>query len=253
MKLEDIKKMFNIYDLFIFFATILSIFLLILMAFMIILKYLMNKEYFENLYSSEESEYILPEVLPDLIDESEMEYIIEKSKNKFTESSVVSGATGNEVVKRARNSQTAWLSKNDPVIKNIISRVCQITGKKYENCEDLQVVKYEADGYYNEHHDSCCDDNEACANFVKELGNRIRTCVIYLSDGFEGGATKFPKLNLEIKPPKRSAVLFHPMDTTEKKCHPKALHAGTPVLSGIKMIANVWIRENPFESRAPVL
>ena len=253
MKLENIvktfKQGFGLYDFIIFVATLLSIALVILLGFMVTLKYLINKEYFEDLYADINSEYIMPQILPDLISDEETEYIISKSQDRFVESTVVSGKTGNEIVKKARDSKTAWLSKNDPVIRQIILRVCDITGKKIDNCEDLQIVKYGPSGYYNEHHDSCCDDTEACANFSKDLGNRVRTCVIYLTDGFEGGATKFPRLNFEIKPPKNSAVLFHPMDITEKKCHPLALHAGTPVLSGTKMIANVWIREKSFDSR----
>jgi hypothetical protein len=42
--------------------------------------------------------------------------------------------------------------------------------QKYENCEDLQIVKYDENGYYREHHDSCCDDNEHCKEFIKRGG-----------------------------------------------------------------------------------
>jgi prolyl 4-hydroxylase len=253
MKFEGVKKAFNLYDLFNFVASIISVLLVILLGILVFIKYASkNIELFENLFASNDTGYIMPEVLPELITESEQDYIIEKSEKRFVDSTVVSGKTGNEVIKKARDSKTAWLSKNDPVIRNIILRVCEKTGKDINNCEDLQIVKYGPSGYYNEHHDSCCDDTEACENFRKDLGNRLRTCVIYLSDDFEGGATKFPKLNLEIKPPKRSGILFHPMDVTEKKCHPKALHAGTPVLSGTKIIANVWIREKQFDSRTPL-
>jgi len=242
ISLSSIKFFINITLSFISFV------ILLIIGFMVLLKYILTKEDFENLFSEENSEYILPQVMNDLITNEELNYILEQSNSKFTPSTVVSGKTGNELVKNARDSETAWLSKNDPIIRSIMLRVAKTANKDIDNCEDLQVVRYKPGGYYNEHHDSCCDESENCKNFYKDIGQRVRTCVIYLSDDFEGGATRFPKLNIEIKPPKKSAILFHPMDTTEQKCHPKALHAGTPVTSGTKIIANVWIRQNKYNS-----
>ena len=119
----------------------------------------------------------------------------------------------------------------------------------FENAEDLQVVKYRPSGFYNEHHDSCCEKVKGCEEFVKRGGQRIVTMIIYLNDtnSFEGGATKFPILNKEIKPSKSSGILFYPMEKGGNKCHPKALHAGTSVINGEKYIANVWLRESTFE------
>ena len=104
------------------------------------------------------------------------------------------------------------------------------------------MVKYEPNGYYNEHHDSCCDNNDKCKEFTKD-GNRILTMVIYLNDDFEGGATRFPKIDKNFKPKKYSGILFYPMNKNGDKCHTNSLHAGMPVTKGQKYIANVWIRE----------
>jgi prolyl 4-hydroxylase len=57
----------------------------------------------------------------------------------------------------------------------------------------------------------------------------------------------FATLDKNIKPVRNSAIVFHPLDKENKKCHPKALHAGLPLDSGEKYIANVWIRQGPFE------
>ena len=192
-------------------------------------------------YSYEDSEFIEPKVYPNIITEEDAQYILQASKDKYEKSYIVGGY--NESI---RKSKTCWLDKSDPVINTIIQRVCDIVKKPIENAEDLQIVKYDPNGYYNEHHDSCCDDSEECKEFLKGGGNRIVTMVIYLNDDFEGGATRFVNLEKDIKPDKYSGILFFPMNKNQDKCHNKSLHAGLPILSGNKYIANVWIRENKF-------
>jgi prolyl 4-hydroxylase len=53
---------------------------------------------------------------------------------------------------------------------------------------------------------------------------------------------------MELKPDKNSGILFYPLQKKGDKCHPKALHAGLPVISGEKYIANVWLRESAFNT-----
>jgi prolyl 4-hydroxylase len=182
-----------------------------------------------------------PSIYPDFITEDQANHILEMAKYNYQDSIII----GSENTEGIRKSQTYWLSKYDPVANKIINKVCQINGNRIEQCEDIQVVKYEPNGYYKEHHDSCCDDSDACREFNKD-GNRILTMVIYLNDGFEGGTTRFPNLNKEFKPPKYSGILFYPMNKNGDKCHNNSLHAGMPITSGEKYIANVWIRDKDF-------
>lgn len=192
-------------------------------------------------YDDNPDEYLEPKVYPNFITEEECSYILELSKEHFEDSIVIAGYDSS-----IRKSKTCWLPKTDDKIRAIIQRVCDIHNYPIENAEDLQVVKYDPNGYYNEHHDSCCDENEKCAEFITRGGNRVITMVIYLNDGFSGGSTRFINLNQDIKPDKNSGILFYPMNKKGDKCHRKALHAGMPVSSGQKYIANVWIRERLF-------
>ena len=115
-----------------------------------------------------------------------------------------------------------------------------------DECEDLQVVRYEPGTYYREHHDSCCDGTQGCIDFEKEGGQRVATLLVYLNSDFTDGETHFPNLDLKLKADPGSAILFRPLGTEESKCHPKALHAGLPISSGVKYVCNAWIRENKF-------
>ena len=213
--------------------------IIILIVSFIIKKYLFTEGFG---YTSDPSDYIEPKVYPNFITKEEADYIFKISKNNFEKSLVLDGYDNS-----IRKSKTAWLDKNDSIIKNIIKRVCEFGNHPFENTEDLQVVKYKPNGYYNEHHDSCCDGDEHCSTFFKRGGNRIVTMIIYLNDDFEGGATRFINLDKNIKPDKYSGILFYPLNKKKDNCHINALHAGMPVISGEKYIANVWIREREFQ------
>ena len=84
--------------------------------------------------------------------------------------------------------------------------------------------------------------------FEKNGGQRVVTMIIYLNDDFTGGTTEFPNLKQEYFPKKGNALLFYSLQKNGDKCHPLSLHAGTPVKTGHKYIANVWLREKPYKT-----
>ena len=191
-------------------------------------------------FDNDPSQFIEPSIHPNFITKEEGDYILEMAEYNYKESTVV-GTDADGI----RKSQTYWLDKNDPIAKKIITKVCAIDGYNIEQSEDIQVVKYEPNGYYREHHDSCCEDDDECREF-KKSGHRILTMIIYLSDDFEGGSTRFPNIDKEFKPEKYGGLLFYPMNKNGDKCHDNSLHAGMPVTSGEKYIANVWLKDKEF-------
>lgn len=223
---------------------ILVLVLVILVIFLIVIKPYHNNEPFTTCeYALKTDPYEEPYIINNIITEDEAKYIIYNASSKFDDSSIL----GQIVDHNIRKSKTAWLHKNDDtVILTIMLRIANIVNLPLENAESLQVVRYEPDGYYKEHHDSCCDNTEICNDFIKRGGQRIKTVLIYLNDDFEEGSTYFPLLNKKYKPPKYSAIIFNPLAKNSNKCHPLALHAGLPVKSGIKYIANLWFREGKF-------
>lgn len=184
-----------------------------------------------------------PVVVDSILTKDDCKYIIEKANSLFTPSSVV-GVDGQD---SSRTSETAWISKDDPVAKKIFAKACELTGKHVRCCEDLQVVRYKPGTYYKAHHDSCCDDSDACKNFEARGGQRVGTLLIYLNDEFTDGETHFPDHgDVKMKAPPGSAIFFRPLASDVAQCHPKALHAGLPISSGTKYVCNAWVREGTF-------
>ena len=193
-------------------------------------------------FTDENDPWEHPRIVEDVLTLEECQYIIDKAEPMFTRSTVV-GVEGPDT---SRTSQTAWIPKTDPVAQKVFEKALEHTGKTLDDCEHLQVVKYEPNTYYREHHDSCCDDSQGCIDFEKDGGQRVATLLVYLNSDFTDGETHFPNLDLKLKADPGSAILFRPLGSEEAKCHPKALHAGLPISSGVKYVCNAWVRENKF-------
>jgi len=222
---------------------VINFFILITILFLLYnyekIKYVIERQGFSRV----ETEYIYPEVIDNFITEKQNRDILEYAESRFSPS-VVGGGIKNVVDDNIRKSQTAWIPKENEIVNSIFMKICNKYNLNIDNAEDLQVVKYDKDNYYREHHDSF---PYYSPDFLSQGGHRILTTLIYLNNDFDGGATRFVNLDKDIKPNKNSAIVFHPLDAENKKCHPYALHAGLPIESGVKYICNVWIRENPYK------
>ena len=196
----------------------------------------------ERGFTDDQAPWEHPQIVSDVLTPEECTYLIEKATPLFSRSTVV----GTSAPDASRTSQTAWIPKTDPVAQKVFTKALEFTGKTMDECEDLQVVRYEPGTYYREHHDSCCDESPGCLDFEKEGGQRVATLLVYLNSDFTDGETHFPNLDLKLKADPGSAILFRPLGSDEAKCHPKALHAGLPISSGVKYVCNAWIRENKF-------
>jgi len=193
-------------------------------------------------FTNDDASWEPPRVLNDILTPEECKYIVDAATPNFARSYTVGSTGPND----HRTSQTAWISRDDPVARKIFAKALEATGKSIENCEDLQVVKYEPGTYYREHHDSCCDENQSCVDFEKDGGQRLLTLLVYLNSDFTDGETHFPNLDLKLKVDPGSGIMFWPLGSDDCRCHPKALHAGLPISSGVKYVCNAWIRENKF-------
>ncbi|QKF94208.1 prolyl 4-hydroxylase alpha subunit [Fadolivirus algeromassiliense] len=192
-------------------------------------------------YANLNDPYDKPFIINNVLTPEQCIAIVDYAKEKLFDSEVVGGKHSD-----IRNSMQCWIPKTDPLVKNLFERISQQFSIPFENAEDLQVVRYLPNQYYNEHHDSCCDLNDKCKEFVKRGGQRKLTILIYLNNEFEEGNTYFKNLDLKLKPKTGDAAVFHPLARNSSLCHPLALHAGLPVTRGEKWVANVWFRENKF-------
>lgn len=193
-------------------------------------------------YTHRDDAWNAPRTISNVLTPDECTYLMKKADPLFTRSTVV-GVSGPDA---SRTSETAWIPKTDPVAQKILQRACELAEKPFENCEDLQVVRYGPGAFYRQHHDSCCDDTDGCSTFEQEGGQRVITLLVYLNSDFTDGETHFPELDMKMKADPGSAIAFWPLGANDDRCHPKALHAGLPPSTGTKYVCNAWVRENKF-------
>tara|TARA_B110000114_G_scaffold95813_1_gene100995 strand:- start:1630 stop:2286 length:657 start_codon:yes stop_codon:yes gene_type:complete len=176
--------------------------------------------------------YQRPTIYHNFITPEEREYIIESAKKELSPSVVSEDRYIDDSV---RKSETAWLSREDPIVENIMMRCLKHTDRPFQNCEKLQILRYKSGGYYKPHQDA----------FENDSNMRLYTFILALNDDYEGGETVFPNLGKEYKLKAGDALFFDTLDNYECMTS-KALHGGKPVKSGEKWICNLWVRKYPY-------
>ena len=194
-------------------------------------------------YTSQSAPWDPPVIVENVITRDECAQVINLATPSFQRSKVV----GQDDPSSVRTSDTAWISKSDPIAQKILARASELTGKPLSHCEDLQVVRYTPGTYYREHHDSCCESDTSCTKFSENGGQRVGTLLVYLNDDFKEGETNFPMTQQKLKTEPGSAIFFRPLGRDDNRCHPNALHAGLPVTDGVKYVCNAWVREKPLQ------
>lgn len=181
-------------------------------------------------------------IIDDFLSANECDKLVNYSKTQDLIISETLGEYGN-VTSDYRKSEQMWITDEQNIIAKKISDFCEsILNLPKENMESAQLVKYDVSGYFKEHYDS--EPDKTKNNNIKD---RAHTFIVYLNDVEEGGETRFPKINLNIKPKKGTAMYFKTLMPNGVLLE-KSLHQGMPIICGEKYIVNKWIHLNKFNS-----
>ncbi len=113
----------------------------------------------------------------------------------------------------------------------------------YDRGEILTVLRYRPGEEYRPHHDFLdANDPDLAAH-----GQRVRTALLYLNDGYVGGETHFLSSGVKFAGTTGDILVF---DNVDGKGAPdiSARHAGMPILRGEKWLATLWFRDRPFSA-----
>lgn len=172
----------------------------------------------------------------------ECDQLIELARPRLVESEVYESAA-DTLDRSIRVSMQCWIhdTERHPLVEQLnrkIERIVNIPSSAYES---LQIVRYQAGGFYRPHYDACNDTPDKCQRMNGNYGSqRYITFLIYLNDEFEGGGTHFPDVSFTTRPKKGTAIMFFNTDPNGTVLK-SALHGGEPIRKGEKWICNRWI------------
>lgn len=181
-----------------------------------------------------------------LLTVEECEYIIGLGSRLLAPASVIDGSAGQGIESSLRTNSVAvfWPVQQDIVLHAIDLRLTRASGLAYANGEMMNVLMYKPGEEYRAHFDFFAPD----IAFNDRSGQRIRTLLVSLNDGYGGGETHFVNSNLSWKGAAGDALLFHNCDAATGAPDRATLHAGLPVTSGQKWLLSKWFRQRAFLS-----
>lgn len=118
-------------------------------------------------------------------------------------------------------------------------RVQQAMGLDPQNGGKFQITSYPRGKAYKAHTD--------CVLEGQDQRDRVATVLVYLDDVPDGGETKFPELDIWVKPRKGRALVWNNM-SPEGICEPHSLHVASKVNKGSKYILIRWYYYKSFYS-----
>lgn len=129
----------------------------------------------------------------------------------------------------------------DVVLLFTRARIAANTGLPTGAFEVSQVLHYAEGETFGLHWDYLNPANPREAEEIAANGQRIATFLIYLNDGFEGGQTHFPRLDIRFRGEPGDALYWANVDAAGKPA-PATLHAGLPPTGGEKFLLSQGIR-----------
>jgi prolyl 4-hydroxylase len=173
---------------------------------------------------------------------AECAYLIAAAEPGLQPSVVVDPATGRMIPHPGRSSDAAMFGvfAEDLAINAINRRLAALSNTALAQGEPLQVLRYRPGEEYKPHMDA----------LPAEPNQRILTVLVYLSDDYDGGETRFERTGLCFRGRTGDALLFRNAGA-DGRPDPMSLHAGLPVTRGVKYLASRWIRAERFTYPPP--
>jgi prolyl 4-hydroxylase len=144
-----------------------------------------------------------------------------------------------------RTAQESWITEVNPLINKLKFLVKTYTGLPIENQEAPHFILYEIGGEYKQHYDFFHKGEDYYDSLMSRGGQRVFSCLFYLNEDFLGGETLFPNKRIAVTP-KTGRLLIWKNVLDNGQVDYESLHAGLPVVEGVKKIIVIWVRENKF-------
>lgn len=176
-----------------------------------------------------------------LLTAEECDYLISRGAPHL-KPGVIAGAPTGEAATNAAAS--FGLIESDPLIQSIDERISQALNLPASHGERLALLHYMPGQKFGAHGDFIDPDRPGHAAELAANGQRIRTLIVYLNDGFEGGETLFPRIGWHFRGKRGDALMWDNVDAAGA-IDPRSLHEGTSPRAADKFVLSKWARDRP--------
>lgn len=172
--------------------------------------------------------------IPNFLAEDECDRIIAKARPHLQPCLIANDQTGMPEQDPVRTSTNANLPQAE--VPAIVRKITNMARCSIKQLEILQVLHYDEGQEFKPHTDGFSGPFSACGF---ERSTRLATVFCYLNDVSEGGCTRFPELDLDIRPRKGTAVIHFPADENLRE-DKRTLHQGAPAVDD-KWLLTTWV------------
>jgi prolyl 4-hydroxylase len=128
-----------------------------------------------------------------------------------------------------------------PVALALDAKICRTVGIRSEYSEGIQAQRYDVGQQFKPHWDALETGTSYYERLAGLRGNRTWTFMVYLNDDFDGGATRFTRIDYVVKPKTGMALLWNNL-TADGLRNDATMHCGEVVTRGHKIIITKWFR-----------
>lgn len=148
-------------------------------------------------------------------------------------------------VSKFRTSYSGNFDPYDPFVMAISRRIDDLLGIAPRCGETIQGQRYLPGQEFKAHCDWFFPDQPYWKQEQKRGGQRSWTAMAFLNTVEEGGQTHFTKLGIAIDPKPGVLLLWNNANPDGTPAE-ATLHAGTPVVKGVKYVLTKWYRTRQF-------
>jgi prolyl 4-hydroxylase len=175
----------------------------------------------------------------------ECQWLIGRAGSGLMRAKVYRGSSTPQVAETRTNREMSFTIFNADVVLSLIrDRIAAASGAPVTHFEIAKLLHYSPGEQFALHADFIEARTPELAHDLAARGQRAATFLIYLNDGYEGGATQFPRLDWQYRGGRGDALLFSNVDADGAPDH-DTVHAGMPPTAGEKWVLSQWIRTRP--------
>jgi hypothetical protein len=180
---------------------------------------------------------------PEFVSAPVCDWLVERARNKLVRARVYDAFTQTDFVDESRTNSSAIFHGMDADLVHMLvqTRMAAACAIPVSHMEASTVLHYAVGEAIDNHYDFVDPSHPNYDEEIRAFGNRVVTFLIYLNDGYDGGETAFPRLEISHAG-RRGEGLYFVNTLADGHANVRTLHSGRPPTRGEKWVFSQFVR-----------